>query len=37
MAASMVQSVVEILDSAHTYRYELAEVLDGIKSLQEQV
>ncbi|RUS85103.1 hypothetical protein EGW08_007155 [Elysia chlorotica] len=37
MAASMVQSVIEILDSAHTYRYELAEVLDGIKSLQEQV
>ncbi|KAK3742722.1 hypothetical protein RRG08_025664 [Elysia crispata] len=37
MAASIVQSVIEILDSAHTYRYELAEVLDGIKSLQEQV
>ncbi|GFR96088.1 cytokine receptor-like factor 3 [Elysia marginata] len=37
MAASMVQSVIEILDSAHTYRYELAEVLDGIKSLQDQI
>ncbi|GFO09750.1 cytokine receptor-like factor 3 [Plakobranchus ocellatus] len=37
MAATMVQSVIEILDSAHSYRYELAEVLDGIKSLQEQI
>lgn len=37
MAAEMVQSVIEIMDSAHNYRYELAEVLDGIKSLQYQV
>ncbi|XP_059174464.1 cytokine receptor-like factor 3 [Physella acuta] len=37
MAAEMVQSVIEIMDSAHNYRYELAEVLDGIKSLQYQI
>lgn len=37
MAAEMVQGVIEIMDSAHNYRYELAEVIDGIKNLQYQI
>ena len=37
MTAELIGSVVEIIDSAHHYRYELAEVADGIKSLQNQV
>ncbi|KAH9513082.1 Cytokine receptor-like factor 3 [Bulinus truncatus] len=37
MAAEMVQSVIEIMDSAHNYQYELAEVVDGIKALQDQI
>ncbi|XP_005101005.1 cytokine receptor-like factor 3 [Aplysia californica] len=37
MTAELIQSVVEIMDSAHNYRYELAEVNDELKYLQDQI
>ena len=37
MASELIQNVVEIMESAHHYRYELAEVADEIKFLQDQV
>uniref|UniRef100_A0A0B7ANT8 Fibronectin type-III domain-containing protein n=1 Tax=Arion vulgaris TaxID=1028688 RepID=A0A0B7ANT8_9EUPU len=37
MAADMVQSVIEIMDSAHNYQYELAEVLEDIQTLKNQI
>ena len=36
-AGELIQNVVEIMDSAHNYRYELAEVAEGIALLQDQV
>jgi hypothetical protein len=33
----LVQSTIEIIDTAHSYRHELSGLLDNLTALEEQV